>query len=747
MDSAAVPPLRIAWDPAHPPPSRNWWPASPPHDPGTPAGNATAGAGVGVTRDDAGWHIQWHDPSWPPGPVSERQITVAITPDRMEITVPPAWRAAAYYGWRGPRLLVSSSIRVLAAALSLSAPDPAATASFLACGHSIGRGDVPSLIRGIRRVEPGHAVLLSAGRATRSTRRWRPDSEPAFRSATLEQAVHAVRRDLDAQARQLAAAHDRIACLFSGGLDSTLIAATLMRHCPGQVRLMHAGSGLGTPAEATLRQRFLHQHGASSLAVGVPRETGLLDALRSANQGSDFPVSCLFTHVFHAIIGQAASMGCDVLVTGDGGDEAFAERELLLTDLLATRRYRHLVPALGYFAARRGERSTRLLARARARLWFLGEISPGLPAGHENAPGSAPPAHQGAAGARADRWQVIRQLWREGWPASAADSYLRAAGVPEWEPAGPSGCNVSAVSPLASARLVQDGLSLRRDALVRPVAGFQPKWLLRLAALDRLPASIAMHPKIGSADGQILAAISTQEREAIISLLTGPTARAAGIRLPADAHDPASQLWQSGDWARPAALVTWLDSIQEAPQPASSRPAAQKAACPGSGQKSPPGLPSLTPAASPQPRPAPTGRPGAQPGAFPDRQVPLGPAIGLAILNLAAQARHGAQRAAGMPAARAPGRLTEGHEQRQEPGRSRDTLIAAARLACALPFADSATATVSQAITWYLQLHKTPAVLVTGTAQGETTARYWVHSSDGVIDISGCEKPLTPGGP
>jgi len=744
---SAVPPLRIAWDPAQLLPSRNWWPASPPDDPGTPVGNATAGAGACVTRDDAGWHIRWHDPSWPPGPVSESQITVAITPDRMGITVPPAWRAGVYYGWRGPRLLVSSSIRVLAAALSLSAPDPAAAASFLACGHSTGRGDVPSLIRGIRRVEPGHAVLLSAGRATRSIRRWRPDSEPAFGSATLEQAVHAVRRDLDVQARQLAAAHDRIACLFSGGLDSTLIAATLMRHCPGQVRLMHAGGGLGTPAEAALRQCFLHQHDTSSLAVAVPRESGLLNALRGANQVSDFPVSCLFTHVFHAIIDQAASMGCDVLVTGDGGDEAFTERELLLTDLLAARRYNHLVPALGYFAARSGERSTRLLARARSRLRFFGETSPGLPVWHENAPGSAPPAHQGAAEARADRWEVIRQLWHEGWPASAADSYLRVAGVPEWEPAGPPGCNVSTVSPLASAQLVQDGLSLRRDAFVRPVVGFQPKWLLRLAALDRLPASIAMHPKVGSADGQILAAVSEREREAIISLLTGPAARAAGIRLPADAHDPGSQLWQSGDWARPAALITWLDSIQDVPQPVSSRPAAQKAACARSSQKSPPGRPSLTPAASHQPRPAPTGRPGVQPGAFPDRRVPLGPAIGLAILNLAAQASHRSQRAGGMPAARVPERRTQGHEQQQEPARSRDTLIAAARLACALPFADSATATVSQAITWYLRLHKTPAVLVTGTAQGETTARCWVQSSDGVIDVSGCEKPLAPGGP
>jgi hypothetical protein len=33
------------------------------------------------------------------------------------------------------------------------------------------------------------------------------------------------------------------------------------------------------------------------------------------------------------------------------------------------------------------------------------------------------------------------------------------------------------------------------------------------------------------------------------------------------------------------------------------------------------------------------------------------------------------------------------------------------------------------------------------TAQGETTARCLVQSSDGVIDISGCEKPLTPGEP
>ena len=100
-----------------------------------------------------------------------------------------------------------------------------------------------------------------------------------------------------------------------------------------------------------------------------------------------------------------------------------------------------------------------------------------------------------------------------------------------------------------------------------------------------------------------------------------------------------------------------------------------------------------------------------------------------------------------MSATRPLGRLPEGHDQAQELARTRDTLIAAARLACALPFTDSATATVSQAITWYLKLHRTPAVLVTGTAQGETTARCWVHSSGGVIDISGCEKPLAPDGP
>ncbi|MGH3501972.1 MAG: asparagine synthase-related protein [Nocardioidaceae bacterium] len=667
-----------------------------------------------------------------------------MTPTDLKITVPLVWRASVYYGWRGRRLLASTSIRALAAALETREPDLDGTASFLACGYALGFGDVPSLIRGIRRIEPGHSVTITPAGTVRSERDWRPERTPRFCSLHPDDVLPSIRRHLDAAVDRLASDGRSVACLLSGGLDSSLVAATLLRRCPEQFVLINVGSGLGTPAEAALRSRLLGAYQARSQPVDLPREVGLIGAIRRANRISHYPVSCLFAHAFEAFTEHAASRGCHRLVTGDGGDEVFAERDLLLADLLGPRHYRARCHALGYFAVRDAQRSSRGLAKARAVRRFLSGDGP-APLGRGRYDSALYGSRAGdIVDARATRWEAIRLLWLQGWPVSAVESCLRAAGVPEWEPIATSGQWVSPASPLASPALLLDEISVRRDQLVQPVVGFRPKWLLRLAALDRLPPAIAWHPKIGSADSQILAAIDEGERFEIVDLLTGSAARSVGIDLADSAQRKDSPLWLTDAWVRPTALTAWVDSIRTVPppRPVELRPHPSAESAPTRSAASTKRRMSAVSARRAASSGAQAGPAAAEP-LDGGRRPRLTTAVAIALLNAIAQV-------APRPLVRGRSPVTAGDAVQataSTPATTdprHDEVTAAARLACALPLVSGSDASMTHAVAWYLRLTGTPAAVTAGTAQGDSAVRLWVKTRAGRIDVRECATPLTP---
>jgi hypothetical protein len=100
-----------------------------------------------------------------------------------------------------------------------------------------------------------------------------------------------------------------------------------------------------------------------STPVDLPADAGLVRALRTVNTRSDRPTGSPFAAVFEHIIAAARARGCAAIVTGDGGDEVFAEREEVLGDLLAARSPT-LLSAAGYFALRNGERGISTLRRS-----------------------------------------------------------------------------------------------------------------------------------------------------------------------------------------------------------------------------------------------------------------------------------------------------------------------------------------------------------------------------------------------
>ncbi len=704
--------LRVVWAPSGGvSTAESWWPPGPPPVAppvaGLDAGARFGGGAIMSPRAD-GVEAAWRGAEWQPA-LRERPLTVAVVPGQLRVSVPETWRAHAYMGWREGRLLLSSDLRVLAAALAEARPAPAGVAAFVAGGRST-LGLTPSLYHGIQEIQPGHEVVVDADGETRCRRSWTPELEPRFAALPREEATRRLRTHLDELAGRILGRHDRVACLFSGGLDSTLVAATLLRLAPQRVTLFNVGSGLGTSAEEDLRARFLGAAGAVSHEVDLGSDAGLVRSLRATNAVAALPTASLFAHVFEEIIAAAHGHGCDAIVTGDGGDEAFAEREELLVDLLAGRS-RTLPAAAGSFTLRNGERCTEGLRRAWTTLRALRDGSvpahfgrPEELAGEELA--SLVFAARGEVTARA------AELWHTGWTWSGIGSYRRTAEVPEWEPVSAQRPGFAVLSPLADATVLGDALDLRRDAVVADVLGGQPKWLLRQAALEWLSPDIALHPKIGSADGQILTRMRAHELPDLLDLFSSTTAHRAGFTVPARLEAASAPLWHGEAWLRAAAVIAWFDKTTPAVR---ARPTITAVSTRGATQAGTPAARQRSPA-----------RPG-----WP--QV-----AGLVALNLVARLAPAARPSDGAPVHAGTPRSASDDELSR-------TMFDLARRACAVPFVSASPPVMVRAVAWYLRLAGRRPVVTWGVAQGRSTTHCWIEVEDSVVDVGCTEVPLVPG--
>lgn len=685
-----------------------WWPPGVEEVPS--AGSALAdtvrlGTGAAVSYGAGAVDAHWRDGGWPPT-VGDPVVSITATPKDLRISVPPLWRAHVYFGWRDGYLLASSDLRSTADAVGATRPSRPGVAAFLAGGHP-GAGVTPSLYQDVWDLHPGHSLVVHPDTSTSCTRTWTPERAAEFDAQPLTVVTDRLRDHLDELADRLLSRHRRIACLFSGGLDSSLVAATLLRRAPRRVVLFNVGSGLGTVAEAALRARFLHDFDAVSHPVDLPPDAGLLRSLRATNARAALPTGSLFSHVFEEIISAALARDCDAVVTGDGGDEVFAEREEVLVDLLA-RRSAALPAAAGFFALRNEERAALTIRRAARRLRALN---------HGTVPAIGPQpgdilfgtelARLVSEARRQDRVHA-RQWWEAGWTCSGLESYRRATAVPSWEPVSADAPAFPVVSPLADATILGDALALRREAVVPTMYGAQRKWLLRQAALEWLSAEVALHPKIGSADGQILVHTRTNEFADLMGLLDSGTAHRLGLRLPATAEDPDSPLWSGDGWIKSAALVAWFEQASVSPR---RRPVITATAT-----TSPPE----------EALPAPT-RPGPRP-----RWWQVGT---LAALNVAAQLTPLARmRRRRTPLAASPRLAVDAELTR--------SLAHLARRACAIPLVSGSSRTMSRSLAWYLRLGGKRPTVVRGVAQGQRGQRYWIEVDGSVVDVHGAETPL-----
>ena len=222
-----------------------------------------------------------------------------------------------FYAERGGELAFASEIKALLALdPALGEADLAALHQYLAL-----RVIAPplSMFRGIRKLPPAHFLTFSADRGLRISRYWDLDYEPKHPGSEAE-LIEQLEAVLIESVRLHMVSDVPVGAFLSGGLDSTLVVALLMKHATTEaIPTFTIGLPLGAydeaPGARAVAERYGTRHHEKvivpSLVANLPQLIHHLD------EPSDPLSVCVY------LLAQMASEHVKVVVGGDGGDELF----------------------------------------------------------------------------------------------------------------------------------------------------------------------------------------------------------------------------------------------------------------------------------------------------------------------------------------------------------------------------------------------------------------------------------------
>jgi asparagine synthase (glutamine-hydrolysing) len=222
-----------------------------------------------------------------------------------------------YFVHRGQQLAFASEIKALLAwdpslgAMDLGALDQYLTLRIIAPPRS--------MFREIRKLAPAHALRFSAERGVQTWRYWNLDYEPK-----LEGSEDDLVDELEARLVECLRLHMvsdvPVGAFMSGGLDSTLIVAMLMKHVAQEpIRTFSMGLPYGQFDEAPYARMVANRYGTRHHEKVV--RPSLIDTLPKVVWHLDEPSDPLSVCAY--AIAQMASEHVKVVLGGDGGDELF----------------------------------------------------------------------------------------------------------------------------------------------------------------------------------------------------------------------------------------------------------------------------------------------------------------------------------------------------------------------------------------------------------------------------------------
>lgn len=228
---------------------------------------------------------------------------------------------------RPDRILFGSELKALLPHCPVPELLPEAMVQYLACDYSSGSN---TLVKGIRRVLPGQALIVERDLTEHTVDYWSPLSVAPRRGAYQDFAA-----EFDSLMDQVMREHLRTDVPFglflSGGLDSSLLLAQIARHQDRPVRTYALGfAGAGTACELPAAETAARLYGAEHTSWVLDPET-LMRRLPHTVWAAD---DLILDHALlpTSLLAQTAGRERKVVFTGEGGDEVFA----------GYGRYRHL---------------------------------------------------------------------------------------------------------------------------------------------------------------------------------------------------------------------------------------------------------------------------------------------------------------------------------------------------------------------------------------------------------------------
>lgn len=143
-----------------------------------------------------------------------------------------------------------------------------------------------------------------------------PASQDLLGSAAL------LRNVLELVMRELGARYRRPALLFSGGLDSTILAVLAQRAGMRFDCIVVDADDVGGAKESSIAARVARELGLD-VVIATTRAGNLNDLCERSAATRDRPTTCWAAVNTRAAAELAAQRGCDVLLSGLGSDEAF----------------------------------------------------------------------------------------------------------------------------------------------------------------------------------------------------------------------------------------------------------------------------------------------------------------------------------------------------------------------------------------------------------------------------------------
>jgi asparagine synthase (glutamine-hydrolysing) len=229
-----------------------------------------------------------------------------------------------YFGASGGRLFFGSEAKCL-----LANPEVDRTLDPAALDHYLGYLYTPrdrAIFRGMSKLRPGHLLAVRDGRIG-VERYWQLPVERTFRGSEVD-AVDALEGTLDEAVRSHLVSDVPLGAFLSGGIDSSLIVASMARASGRAVKTFSIGFEEAAYNELPHARRVAEHLGTDHHELIVrPDALGILDRLVWHFDEPFGDASAIPTWYVSEMAGQHVT----VVLSGDGGDELFGGYDRYLT--------------------------------------------------------------------------------------------------------------------------------------------------------------------------------------------------------------------------------------------------------------------------------------------------------------------------------------------------------------------------------------------------------------------------------